>query len=103
MRATSPSLRITAKGHRPQIPPNTAEFLTNGATTPKTQGDCDRVAVHDPLQTFPVSVRRESAAKLFEKQPFCSGILSDEDEICDEFPDICLTNQGIQVGLQRTG
>ena len=45
MRATSPSLRITAKGHRPQIPPNTAEFLTNGATTPKTQGDCDRVAV----------------------------------------------------------
>jgi len=30
--------------HRSQIPPNTAAFLTNGTTTPKTQGDGDRVA-----------------------------------------------------------
>src|ERR1044071_4239467 len=42
--STSPSLCTAANNHRPQIPPNTAAFLTNGATTPKTQGDGDRVA-----------------------------------------------------------
>jgi hypothetical protein len=43
---TSPSLCTTADSHRPQIPPNTPAFSTNGTTTPKTQGDGDRVAVH---------------------------------------------------------
>ena len=47
-------------------------------------------------------MRRESAAKLFEKQPFCSGILPDEDEICDEFPDICLINRETETGSQLT-
>ena len=44
VRATSPSLCTAANNHRPKIPPNTAAFLTNGTTTPKTQGDGDRVA-----------------------------------------------------------
>ena len=42
--STSPSLRVTANNHRPQIPRNTAEFLTNGATSPRTRGDRDKVA-----------------------------------------------------------
>jgi hypothetical protein len=36
--------RISRAHSVAQIPPNTAEFLTNGATTPRTQGDTDKVA-----------------------------------------------------------
>ena len=55
---TSPSLCTKAKSHRPQIPRNTALFLPNGATTPRTRGDRDKVAVHavscEPVSRFPV-------------------------------------------------
>src|SRR5690348_5896365 len=58
VRATSPSLCTAAHNHRPQIPPNTAAFLKNGATTPRTRGDRDKVAVHavscEPVSRFPV-------------------------------------------------
>jgi hypothetical protein len=55
VRATSPSLCTAANNYRPKIPPNTAAFLTNGTTAPKTQGDGDRVAVQ-AVSSEPVSV-----------------------------------------------